>query len=331
MPTPPQGLPPLDAHPVSDAPLPRGHTVDILLLLMTVIWGSNFAVVKSAFRELNPHAFNAMRMTVAAFAFLAIMLVVRRLRPRAEAGRPAGGGDVASIFHTPARVTTREWIALAVLGVVGHALYQYFFIGGLARTSVANGSLMLAVTPVLITLLSALLGEDRIGPAQWLGAAISLFGIYLVVGSGLALGGQGLTGDLMMFGAVCCWATYTMGSRPLMARHSPVAVSGLSMAFGTAIYVPLLWREVSGVAWLEVSGWTLFLLVYSALFALCVAYTIWYIGVRQLGSARTSAYSNFIPIVAMVSAALFLGEPIGARKIIGAAAVLAGVALTRSK
>ena len=105
MPTPPEGLPPLNAHPVSEVPLPRGHTVDILLLLMTVIWGSNFAVVKSAFRELNPHAFNAMRMTIAAVAFLAIMAVVRRLRPRAEAAQPAGGGDVASIFHTPARVT----------------------------------------------------------------------------------------------------------------------------------------------------------------------------------------------------------------------------------
>ena len=297
---------------------------------MTVIWGSNFAVVKSAFRELNPQAFNAMRMLIATAAFLMIMSVVRRVGRRG-APEPAARGDVASIFHTPARVTPREWLALAALGIIGHALYQYFFIGGLARTSVANGSLMLAVTPVLITLVSAIIGEERVGTAQWLGAGISLFGIYLVVGSGVALGGDGLTGDLMMFGAVCCWAAYTMGSRPLMARHSPVAVSGLSMAFGTAIYVPILRGDLTSVNWLAVSGWTIFLLVYSALFALCVAYTIWYLGVRQLGSARTSAYSNFIPIVAMVSAALFLGEPIGVRKIIGAAAVLAGVALTRSK
>ena len=51
---------------------------------------------------------------------------------------------------------------------------------------------------------------------------------------------------------------------------------------------------------------------------------------RQIGSARTSAYSNFIPIVAMASAAIFLGEPIGWRKMLGAGAVLAGVALTRA-
>ena len=38
----------------------------------------------------------------------------------------------------------------------------------------------------------------------------------------------------------------------------------------------------------------------SALFALCVAYTIWYAAVREIGSARTSVYSNLVPIVAMV-------------------------------
>ena len=47
---------------------------------------------------------------------------------------------------------TVVWVP-AALGVVGHTAYQYFFIGGLARTSVANSSLMLAATPVLISVI----------------------------------------------------------------------------------------------------------------------------------------------------------------------------------
>jgi drug/metabolite transporter (DMT)-like permease len=91
-----------------------------------------------------------------------------------------------------------------------------------------------------------------------------------------------------------------------------------------------MWPNVRSVNWTAVSPWTLVLLAYSALFALCVAYTIWYVGVRQIGSARTSVYSNLVPLVAMATAVLFLGEPIGLRKVLGAAAVLAGVALTRA-
>ena len=308
----------------------KGLLLDALLLLMTVIWGTNFSIVKSAFRELDPQAFNAMRMIVASLAFLAVMGGLRLGGGRD--GRPAAGapGDIASIFHTPARVTAADWAGLAALGVVGHVLYQYFFIGGLARTSVANSSLMLAAAPVLIALVGGAIGQERVGPMHWLGAAVSMLGIYLVVGQGLRLGGEGLTGDLMMFAAVCCWAGYTLGARPLMMRHSPVGVNGLSMAIGTAIYVPLMWGRVSAVNWLAVSPFTMLLLVYSALFALCVAYTIWYIGVRQIGSARTSVYSNFVPLVAMASAVLFLGEPIGLRKVAGAVAILGGVALTRA-
>ena len=308
----------------------KGRWIDILLLLMAVIWGTNFSIIKSAFRELDPQAFNAMRMLVATAAFLAVMAAGRALARRRRAPAAPAPSDLLGIIHTPARITGREWLGLAGLGLLGHVLYQFFFIGGLARTSVANSSLLLAMTPVIITLGSAAFTDERVGAKHWLGVLVSLFGIYLVVGHGLELGRGRLTGDLMMFGAVCCWAAYTMGSRPLMERHSPVAVSGISMAFGTAVYVPLLWPQVSAVDWLRVSPWSLFLLVYSALFALCVAYTIWYVGVRQIGSARTSAYSNFIPIVAMASAAIFLGEPIGWRKMLGASAVLAGVALTRA-
>ena len=303
--------------------------VDALLVVMTIIWGTNFAIIKSAFREIDPQAFNAMRMMIGSAAFLAVLAAARPIARRLTPASPAAA-DLISVFHTPARISPREWLGLALLGVVGHTLYQFFFIGGLARTSVANGSLLLALTPVLIGLTTAVLGHEHIRRRYWLGAAVSLAGIYLVVGHGLELGRAGARGDAMMFGAVCCWAAYTLGSRPLMARHSPVAVNALSMAIGSAVYLPLVWGHFWAVDWTRVSGRTLFLIAYSALFALCVAYTIWYIGVRQIGSARTASFSNFIPVVAMASAVIFLGEPLGARKIAGAAAVLAGVALTRA-
>jgi drug/metabolite transporter (DMT)-like permease len=286
---------------------------------MAVIWGSNFAIIKTALRELDPQVFNAGRMAVASVAFLAVMGLARLL----------GLGDRDSLFYTPNRVTPRDWLALALLGLVGHTLYQYFFIGGLARTSVANSSLMLAASPVVIALASAAAGHERVSRVHWWGAAVSALGIYLVVGRGLALDRARLTGDLMMFAAVCCWAAYTIGTRPLMARHSPVGVTGLSMALGSVAYLPLVWPHVRAVDWTQVSLWAIGLIVYSALFALCIAYTIWYVGVRQIGSARTSAYSNLIPIVAMISAVVFLGESISARKIAGGVAVLVGVALTR--
>ena len=133
----------------------------------------------------------------------------------------------------------------------------------------------------------------------------------------------------MMFGAVCCWAVYTLGAGPLMVRHSPVGVTGLSMAIGTLVYVPVMLPRLRDTPWAALSAFTWFAIAYSALFALCVAYTIWYMAVREIGSARTSVYSNLVPLVAMLTAVAFLGETLSLQKLIGAAAVLLGVAMTR--
>jgi drug/metabolite transporter (DMT)-like permease len=128
---------------------------------------------------------------------------------------------------------------------------------------------------------------------------------------------------------VLCWALYTIAARRLMERHSPVGVTGISMIVGSVLYVLLVNARIRGTDWTAVSAATWFAIVYSALFALCIAYTIWYAAVREIGSARTSVYSNLVPLVAMVTAIVFLGEPLVPAKLAGAAAVLIGVALTR--
>jgi drug/metabolite transporter (DMT)-like permease len=293
---------------------------------MTIIWGTNYALVKTAFREIDPQAFNALRLVQASAVMVGVNLLVRRYRP---AVADTAGGEIASIFHTPAPVTRGDWLRLAWLGLVGHCAYQYLFIGGLAFTSVANSALIVAASPIVITLLSTVTGKERIGALHWAGTILSFVGIYIVVGRGAHVSDASLRGDLMLLAAVFCWALYTIGARPLMARHSPVGVTALSMLLGTLMYLPLAAPAISRLDWATVSMLTWIKVIYSSLFALCVAYTIWYAAVREIGSARTSAYSNLLPIVAMVTAYVWLGEPLGLAKLGGAAAVLAGVALTR--
>ena len=291
---------------------------------MTLIWGTNYAIVKHAFREMDPQAFNAGRMLVASSVFVVMMAGVRRRNAAADRG-----GAPADVFYTPHVMTRREIVGLALLGLVGQSLYQYLFIAGLARTSIANSAVIAAAAPVMIALVSGLGGSERLGRAHWLGAALSMAGIYVVVGPGVQIGGSSTKGDVLMLAAMGCWSVYTLGARPLMTRHSPVAVTGISMGFGTLFYVPAVAGHLARLDWHAVSPLTWVALVYSAVFSLSVSYTIWYAGVREIGSARTSVYSNLVPIVAMLSGVLFIGEPLNGRKVLGAAAVLVGVALTR--
>jgi drug/metabolite transporter (DMT)-like permease len=296
--------------------------VDALLVLMVLIWGVNYSVIKHAFAEIPPQPFNALRVLIASTVFLIAMWVTAR---RAN----TTPGLVSTTLYRHQRVTAADWRRLIWLGFVGHFIYQFCFVGGVDKTSVDNAALIIGVTPVAVAVMSAALGRERIGRLHWLGAAVSAFGIYFVVGNDLSFGGTTLQGDLMVMTSVACWSIYTTGASTLIARHSPLFVTGTTMVIGGIPYALVVMPQVLRVDWARVSDWTLVSLVLSALFALCLAYLIWYTAIQKIGPARTSMYSNLVPIAAMSVAAVWLGETITGRKLIGATAVLVGVLLTR--
>lgn len=281
--------------------------IDLALLLMAVLWGSNFTVVKIAVRDIPELPFNALRLIVASMAFL--------LTLAAWEGLP--------------RLSGREWRHVAALGFIGQFLYQLCFMGAVTRTTVANAALIFAFTPIVVALLSAAVGHERVPGARWIGAAVSLAGIYIVIGARSGDPGATTLGNALGVGAMLCWAVYTVGARPLLAMRSALAVTGYSMTIGSLLYLPVAWPGLRTLPWAAVRPAAWAALVLSALLALFVAYMIWYTAVQTIGSTRTSMYSNVTPIAAIAVAAIWLGEPVTARKLLGAAAVIAGLAISR--
>jgi drug/metabolite transporter (DMT)-like permease len=295
--------------------------VDALLLLMVVIWGANYSVAKRAFEEIPAPAFNGLRVTIASLVFLILIGLARR--------RASQSSSLSRVFYTPQPLTARDRWNLVWVGLVGHLLYQWTFISGLSRTSPSNGALIIGATPVVVAMLSSILKLERITRLHWVGALVSAVGLYFVVRSGAQVQGATLQGDLLILVAAACWAVYTVGSGQLIARHSPLYVTGMTMAIGGIPYAALMMPDVLKVDWAGVSAWALVAVVASALLALVLSYLIWYAAVQRIGSARTSIYSNLVPIAAMGIAVVWLGESVPTIKLIGAALVITGVFLTR--
>lgn len=302
-------------------PAKRHGAIDLLLVTMVLIWAVNYSVIKRAFEEIPPQPFNAVRMLIATSVFLAAMW--------SAAAAARRGAKVSRIFYTDVRPTVRDWWLIVGLGVVGHFFYQICFVGGVALTSVSNSALIVGATPVVVALATAALGHERIGRLHWVGAATSAFGIYLVVGHGAAFGGAHLKGDLLIMTSVGCWAIYSLGAASLIKRHSPLFVTGMTFVVGCVPYVLFVSPQMLSIHWLHLSTYVYVSVVMSALLALCVAYLIWYTGIQAIGVARTSLYSNLVPVAAMAVAAIWLGEPITLNMMLGATAVLTGLFLTR--
>lgn len=286
--------------------------LDLLLLLMVIIWGANFSLVKVAMRDFPELAFNALRLVIGSSMFVAAIWWTNRRH-----------GAWLSRF------SRADWIRLVALGVIGHFVYQLLFLGGLKRTSVANGSLIVGSSPVAIALLSSLAGHERVTALRWLGVVLALGGLYLVVGHRTDWSAESRLGDAFMAGSMLCWAAYSVSAQSLLKRHSPLIVTGVSMTVGGLLYVAFAIPVLTSLSWTSISLSSWWLMVGSAVLALCVSYLIWYTAVQRLGSTRTSVYSYLTPVVAMIVAAIWLNEPISFNQALGAATILTGLVVTR--
>lgn len=285
--------------------------VDAAMLLLVTIWGLNFPIVKGAFPEIPPFVFNGLRFSIAAVLLLATL---RRLEG-------AWWVDRAHIR------------GMVLLGLLGHAGYQALFMAGLARTTAGHSALILSMVPLFVGILGGALRIERPSPRMWLGLVLAFVGVFILVKSrtGLALDLSTATGDLLTVGASTCWAAYTVLSRPYLSRISALRLTTVTLVLGLpvilALAIPGLWQ----VEWTAVSPRAWAALAFSSIFAVVISYVIWYTSVQAVGSARTAAFSNLIPIVAMVAARVMLGEPLGVSQVVGAGVVLLGVWLARGK
>ena len=97
-----------------------------------------------------------------------------------------------------------------------------------------NGTLIGATAPAATALLAALVLGERLRAAQWAGVVLSIAGVVLVVSGGSLASLFALSlnrGDLLIAGAVICWAVYRVGSRNLVRRHRPVTVTACTFSW----------------------------------------------------------------------------------------------------
>jgi len=284
-------------------------TAYALLVVAILIWGFNFSLVKWVITRISPLAFNVLRFSIASVVILLILFVKE-------------GWESMPIS---------DFLKMFFLGAIGHAIYQVFFIRGLSLTTAGNSSLLIATSPIWTALLSASLKKEEVNLKTWTGIVLAFLGVFLVtLGSGnrLAFGGMKTIGDALTLAAAIALSSYTVLSRDLLDRYSPLRLTAITMAVGSAFLWLYGYDRVFAQDWglLPVTGWAV--LGYSALFAVVAGYLIWFTAVKSVGPTRAAIFNNMTPIIAFTVAFLLLGEPVSWLQIGGGVTVIGGISLT---
>lgn len=216
-------------------------------------------------------------------------------------------------------------LGLLGLGVLGNHL---LILMGLNYVSGAVGGVIIGSSPVVTSVLSAMLIRDVPLRAVWAGALLSFAGVAMVSVAGFqASGDQPLLGSLLIFLGVVSWALYSIGSRTIMERMSALTVNWTTLMVATVLQIPLLWTDQkmmnAGIGSVTNSDWLA--LGYLVVFATAVAQQAWLFGVKGVGPSRASVLGNLTPVAAIGLSALILGEAVGFIEIIGICLILAGV------
>jgi drug/metabolite transporter (DMT)-like permease len=302
---------------MSGAPLTRGISRRATLLErrlaeaacvgVMVLWAANFVVVKTTIPVLTPVGYAFLRFALAGVVLLAIC----RWRE----------GSIG--------IPRREIVPLAGLGLIGFGIYQMLWSTALNSTSVGNSALLIGSTPVFTALVASLLGVDRLDRVKVLGVAVAFGGVAIVAASHGLTFGSSAVGDLLTVAAAVAWAFYVTIGAGVLRRFSALRATAWTVTFGALFLAPIGLWQLAGIDPAQVGPVQIGAIAYSGLLSSALGNVVVFWGISLLGPTRITNLQFLPPALAIVLAAIFLGDPILAGQVVGGLVIVAGVVIAR--
>jgi drug/metabolite transporter (DMT)-like permease len=302
-----------DLHTHSNSRSPGGATLwTALLLITTLVWGNSFIAIKHIVEYVTPLELVTVRFVPVALTFAALLL-------------PTRGRQVWQLIRA-------EGWRLLLLGLVGAVLYNIFLGWGETRVAAGTASLIIALNPAFTYILSVVFLGESFAWQRALGLAVAFGGLFVIIrwGSGrpVTLDDVGYAFITML--APACWAVYTVSGKPLVERHPPLLVTGVSMSFAglfSLVFVrPSLLAQLPA---LPASFWwsVLFLAVPCTVFA----FSIWFGALERMEAGRMAGFVYLVPMFAVTFSRWLLDEPVTPALLAGAAILAGGVWLVNRR
>ncbi len=275
---------------------------------IAIAWGTSFLFIKVALESFSPIEITFFRSFLGFLTLLTWCTIKRISLPK----------------------PSKLWIHLGVLSLLLNSAPSFLFAQAETQVSSTLAGLINATTPAMtILLVSVILRSEKISRRQIFGLAVSFLGIGILVEIWRGIGSNSVTSVLALFAAVSCFAiSYPYIRRFLISREEPIeGMIAIQLALSSASIFPLSILSDNKITDIDVG--TLAAILVLGVFASGIAY-LWNAQViAHFGSARASSVSYLIPIVALISGFLFLGENPMPHQLLGGSVILLGIWLSK--
>ncbi len=273
---------------LSLAPPSHSRAGAILLVIATALWGTTFALVKLAQRDLPPSALACARFAVAAVA-MSPFLFAGKKRPSAPAlWRDAG--------------------ELSLWLMMGYATQAV----GLLHTTVNRSAFITAMSVIFVPVLSALAGRGS-RPIVWASAIAAFIGCGLLSYDG----SRPNIGDLWTLMCAISWGFYIFRLEGISQRHSAMQLAAAQLALVAVLMGG--WVAVNPPHGVHIPWLTI---IYLGVFTTAATTLLQTIGQRTVSAPRAAIIFTMEPVFASLFGFLWMGEMMGARGYCGAMLII---------
>ncbi|MBT9552386.1 MAG: EamA family transporter [Hydrogenophaga sp.] len=258
----------------------------ILLVLLTIVWGINWPIMKFGVTGFPPLTFRTVCMWIG-LPVLALFLVWRKV---------------------PFRIAREHWRELAVLTVFNMLFWHTLAILAIQSLSSGRAAILGYTMPVFSALIGAAWFGQRLAGRAWFGVASAALGVVLLLWHEITtLSGKPL-GVAMMLVAAATWALGTQQMRRTRIAHPTLAIS-FWMTVITTVWmtaIAILFEREAWAAWPTPPVWGA--IAYNALGVFAFAQVVWLMLARDLPPIASTLSVMFIPVLGVFSGAWWLGE-----------------------
>lgn len=221
----------------------------------------------------------------------------------------------------------------------GNFLFTICMIFGVSMTSAVSAGIIMSAIPAVVALMSWIFLKERIGWRVWAAVACGALGIGLLAlakPDHVVLDHQLLDsaahdkvwlGNLLVFAAVLCEASYSIMGKKLTAALSPKRISAIINLWGFVLMTPMGVYLALRFDFAPVKTGIWLLLVFYALAASVWTVWLWMTGLKSVPAAQAGVFSVMLPISAALIGVLLLGEKLTGVQVVALAIALLGVLL----
>ncbi len=288
-------------------PFSRGDALRALGVV--VIWGLNFVVMKLGLQSLSPMLLGALRFAAASLPFLLFVPL------------PA-----------------LPWRYIAGYGLAqGLGQFGFLFLGLQLGMTAGMASVVMQTQAFFTLLLAVPLLHERARTSQWLGLTVALGGLLLIASAhGEGPGQMTLAGFVLTLSAAFMWAVSNLVARlaTRVSDYEPFPFIVWSSLFPIVPFLLLALLSdgpdavVRQVAGMDAGAW--FAVVYLALGATLLAYTLWTRLLKRHPAGRVTPFSLLVPVVGLWAAWVFYGEAPLTAQWVGTGLVLMGLVVNQA-